>query len=295
MELSYHQVCTLNKADLLQDITLAEKIGFRHVELIAEKIHSYCMDFGEHNLYQLFSEHKIEVQAINGFQIYDSFMCENDNPQKRAELLEKVEFNCRIGQRIGAKALVINMPKNSFESGKPYEKKYDQIMRDSVQMLSCLCEIAQKYSIGIGVEIIGARRSSVRTVDQVTQLLKEVGYSNLGYVLDPYNLFSYDKTSTFDSVLGADVSRIFAVHINQAEKDLPIDMLCKENRCLCDHGVMNIAAYLQNLQTIGYTGPVSIEVFPKEYWQDDAEWIIRECYKTTRDFMNKHGFLQTAG
>ena len=220
-------------------------------------------------------------------------MCENDDLQKREALLKEVEFNCRIGQKIGAKALVINMPKNSFESGKPYEKEPEQILSDSTAILNCLCELAQKYGIGIGVEVIGSKRSSIRTVRQVNSLFKTVNYPNLGYVLDPYNLFTYDKTLTFDSILEADPTRIFAAHINQSEEDLPIHLLCKENRSLCDRGVMNIDRYMKNLQTIGYDGPVSIEVFPKDYWEDDAEWIVSECYKTTKAFMEKNGFIDT--
>jgi 2-keto-myo-inositol isomerase len=196
-------------------------------------------------------------------------------------------------QKIGAKALVINMPKNSFESGKPYEKEPEQILIDSTAILNCLCELAQKYGIGIGVEVIGSKRSSIRTVRQVNSLFKTVNYPNLGYVLDPYNLFTYDKTLTFDSILEADPTRIFAAHINQSEEDLPIHLLCKENRSLCDRGVMNIDRYMKNLQTIGYDGPVSIEVFPKDYWEDDAEWIVSECYKTTKAFMEKNGFIDT--
>ena len=184
--------------------------------------------------------------------------------------------------------------KNSFESGKPYEKEPEQILIDSTAILNCLCELAQKYGIGIGVEVIGSKRSSIRTVRQVNSLFKTVNYPNLGYVLDPYNLFTYDKTLTFDSILEADPTRIFAAHINQSEEDLPIHLLCKENRSLCDRGVMNIDRYMKNLQTIGYDGPVSIEVFPKDYWEDDAEWIVSECYKTTKAFMEMHGLLENA-
>ena len=191
MKLSYHQVCTLDKTNLLQDVLLAEKYGFCYMELIAVKLHEYLENHSEEDLCKLFSEHKIKVQAINGFEIYEGFMCENDDLQKREALLKEVEFNCRIGQKIGAKALVINMPKNSFESGKPYEKEPEQILIDSTAILNCLCELAQKYGIGIGVEVIGSKRSSIRTVRQVNSLFKTVNYPNLGYVLDPYNLFTY--------------------------------------------------------------------------------------------------------
>ena len=56
----------------------------------------------------------------------------------------------------------------------------------------------------------------------------------------------------------------------------------------------NKQRWCENLQTIGYDGPVSIEVFPKDYWKDDAEWIVSECYKTTKAFMEKNGFIDTA-
>lgn len=172
MKLSFHQVCTLDKTNLLQDVLLAEKYGFCYMELIAVKLHEYLGNHSEEDLCKLFSEHKIKV--------------------------------------------------------------------------------------------------------------------------DPYNLFTYDKTLTFDSILEADPTRIFAAHINQSEEDLPIHLLCKENRSLCDRGVMNIDRYMKNLQTIGYDGPVSIEVFPKDYWEDDAEWIVSECYKTTKAFMEMHGLLENA-
>ena len=98
------------------------------------------------------------------------------------------------------------MPKNSFESGKPYEKEPEQILSDSTAILNCLCELAQKYGIGIGVEVIGSKRSSIRTVRQVNSLFKTVNYPNLGYVLDPYNLFTYSLTAA-SLALGTDVVR----------------------------------------------------------------------------------------
>ena len=41
MKLSFHQVCTLDKTNLLQDVLLSEKYGFCYMELIAVKLHEY--------------------------------------------------------------------------------------------------------------------------------------------------------------------------------------------------------------------------------------------------------------
>ena len=83
---------------------------------------------------------------------------------------------------------------------------------------------------------------------------------------------------------------IFAVHINNAD-DVPLNEMGQDKRRFCDRGIVNLDSYLSNLKEIGYDGMVSIEVFRNEYYQKDAEFVISEAYRTTKECLERNGCI----
>jgi sugar phosphate isomerase/epimerase len=88
--------------------------------------------------------------------------------------------------------------------------------------------------------------------------------------------------STVDDLLMISGARMAIFHIN----DLPAAPLPVEqtdhDRVLVGDGVANLKRVLANLRTIGYTGPLSLELFNKTLWDQPPEEVARRGLERLR-------------
>jgi sugar phosphate isomerase/epimerase len=76
---------------------------------------------------------------------------------------------------------------------------------------------------------------------------------------------------------------IVNVHVNDAPAGIPVDEQIDNTRCLPgETGVLDIAAFLKILNTIGYDGPVTAEPFSKRVNEMPSE----EALKVTAESMH---------
>ena len=62
--------------------------------------------------------------------------------------------------------------------------------------------------------LVGAKKSSIRTVEEANEIIKAVNVDNLGFVFDTANLYMCGKLTNFDSMRIVDKEKIYEVHIN---------------------------------------------------------------------------------
>ena len=84
--------------------------------------------------------------------------------------------------------------------------------------------------------------------------------------MDTYHF--YAGGSSFEAIDRLDPKKLFILHINDAE-DLPKEQLNDSKRLYPGLGVLPIKEIKQRLDNIGYDGPVSVEIFRPEYWEQD--------------------------
>jgi sugar phosphate isomerase/epimerase len=90
----------------------------------------------------------------------------------------------------------------------------------------------------------------------------EIG-PNVGLLLDCWHW--YTSHGTVEDLRRLKPEQVVYVHVNDAPSGVPVDEQVDSVRCLPgETGVIDIAAFLQVLQSIGYDGPVTPEPFKKE-------------------------------
>lgn len=290
MKVSYNEACTLNNSDLENDLILADRAGFSHIELRLDKLKEYLERRTVEDLKYFFETHQIRPHALNGIYVYADFLSDRDDPQRAEKLMDDIKFGCEICRAIGSRDMIMVPPVYSEEENRVYTDPWDKILEDNVRIFTKMGEFTAQYGIRIGIEIVGAPRSSVRTVEQCNEILKAVDRPNVGYTLDAFNLYLYEKSNDFSAIQTADKDKIFVVHINGGE-DGPLEKLRQANRTFCNRGVMDVQNYLENISKTGYDGPVSIEFFRKDCWERPAWDVIKEAYETTKEVMQKTNTL----
>lgn len=286
MKVSYNEACTLHNSDLETDLRLAEEIGFSHIEMRLDKLQEYLRTHTLEDLKAFFQKSRIRPHAINGIYTYTEFLGEEDDPERAQALLADIKFCCEVCVAVGSKDLIMVPPIFQEAEERPYTDPWEKILRDNVRIFKKMADFVAPYGVRIGIEIVGAPRCSIRTIEQCNKVLQLVDKPNVGYTLDAFNLYLYSKNNDFSEIQNADASRIFVVHINGGEEGELKD-LRQSYRTFCDRGVMNVENYLQNLKSVGYDGPVSIEFFRKDCWERPARDVIQECYRTTKAVMQK--------
>ena len=283
MQLSYNEACTLKNSTLEEDMRLCEQVGFDYMELRLDTVRKYLETHPLQDLVNFFASSRVRPFALNGIYVHREFLRPEDQ-QRSMKLLDDIKFGCEICCAVGSDSVIMVPPLYMESENKHYEDSWQQIEEDNVRIFSTMSELLASYGLKIGIEIVGAPRCSIRTVQQCNIILDKVNAPNLGYTLDAFNLWLYNKDNSFQDVLETYPEKLFIVHVNGGE-DGRLEDLRQSYRTFVNRGVMPVANYVKNLQKVGFNGPISIEFFNEEFYRWTAEEVIREAYASTRELL----------
>ena len=275
---------------LEDDLRLCEQHGFDFIEIRMDMLRSYLTRHSLDDLKRFFAASRLKPHAMNAFYLYPELLGDRDDPVKRQMFMDELLLGCLAAREIGSRHAVVVAPLQRDPKGGPYRGTWDETYRECVRILRILSDIMGFYGINICFELVGFDRSGVRTIEQADAIIRAVDRDNVGFVFDSYNIHLYNKTNDYSIMKRVEPQKIFAVHINNAD-DVPMAEMGQDKRRLCDKGGVNLPGYLATLREIGYDGMVSIETFRPEYWTMNAEQVIGEAYRTTREVMAANGVL----
>lgn len=262
MKLALNGATTM-KADLATDIRAACAAGFDCLEIWAAKLRDFLKSNTTAELKRLFSKHNVEPYSINSIEritFRDS--------SGRATLLDECEKLCRIASEIACPYIVV------VPGLLPEGATRDDVIQESVQVLSELSRTAERYDVSLAFEFLGQPGCSVQTLDLADEIIKQVARPNVGLVIDSFHF--YAGGSTIDSINAIDPERLFIFHINDAE-DLPREQLEDRHRLLPGLGILPLEEITTALRRINYNRIASVEIFRPEYWELDPIELARDA------------------
>lgn len=271
MKLALNGATTMT-ADLETDIRAAAAAGYDLVELRSNKLYTYLENHTVDDLKAFLAETGIGVLSINTLE-HITWRSEEDYAAIKVECAKLCEISAAIGC-----PYVLSVP-GALRQGP---KTDEETIEESVRVLNELADIAEPYGIKIGFEFLGEAGNSVTTLDLGSKIVDLVGRESVGNVIDTYHF--YAGSSSFDALEDLDPSKLFIFHINDAE-DLPKDQLNDSKRLYPGLGVLPIAEMKATLDKIGYDGPVSVEIFRPEYWEQDPFEVAAKAKTATEEVL----------
>ena len=247
---------TTMTADLETDIRSAGAAGYDLVELRSNKLYDYLKTHTTADLKALLDEVGVGVLSINTLE-HITWRSQEDYAAIKDECAKLSEISAAIGC-----PYVLAVPGALRQGPKSEQETIDE----SVRVLNELADIAEPFGVRIGFEFLGEAGNSVQTLDLGSRIVDLVGRESVGNVMDTYHF--YAGGSSFDAIDRLDPRKLFILHINDAE-DLPKEQLNDSKRLYPGLGILPIKEIKQRLDNIGYDGPVSIEIFRPEYWDQD--------------------------
>ena len=244
------------KADLETDIRSAGAAGFDLVELRSNKLYDYLETRSTDDLKALLVESGVGVLSINTLE-HITWRSDEDYAAIKDECSRLSQISAAIGC-----PYVLAVP-GALRQGPKSEA---ETVEESVRVLNELADIAEPHGIKIGFEFLGEAGNSVQTLDLGSRIVDLVGRESVGNVMDTYHF--YAGGSSFEAIDRLDPKKLFILHINDAE-DLPKERLNDSKRLYPGLGILPLKEIKQRLDSIGYDGPVSVEIFRPEYWEED--------------------------
>jgi sugar phosphate isomerase/epimerase len=162
-----------------------------------------------------------------------------------------------------------------------------------VKRLKPAAEILRHHGIRLGLEYVAPktfwsskRYTFMHTMDEMLELCEAVG-PNTGLLVDSFHWFTAHES--VEHLKRLNNIQIVEAHINNAPK-LPADEQQDLTRTLPDETkTINLNAYLQTLQAVGYDGPVMVEPFSKALSKMSADDACAATAKSLKKVWKQAG------
>jgi sugar phosphate isomerase/epimerase len=161
--------------------------------------------------------------------------------------------------------------------------------------LRVCAEILAEHDCRLGLEFVGPRtlrqghqHEFISTMDGMLDLCQDIGTGNVGLLFDSFHW--YTSHGNTDDIARLSDALVVDVHINDGAAGRGPDEQVDNERALPgETGVIDLTAFLQGLQAIGYTGPVTPEPFSKKLRELSPEDAIRTTAEALLEVWEKAG------
>jgi sugar phosphate isomerase/epimerase len=144
---------------------------------------------------------------------------------------------------------------------------YLQNFRQHAMRLREVAKVLKDFQVRLGLEYVGPKTSwasrrypFIHTMAEMKDLISEIGVENVGFLLDSWHWWHAEDTAA--DILALTARDVVAVDLNDAPAGIPKDQQVDNRRELpCATGVIDLSAFLNALNQIGYDGPVRAEPF----------------------------------
>ncbi len=234
-----------------ESIELALSHGFKGMDLDAVDFFNASSRHGPAMARRLFDRARLKIGAWRLPVVWD----EGDELYQRE--LNRLAAIAKTAAEIGATPAITAIAPAS--DARPYHENFEFHRR----RLAELAEMLSHFGVRLGVEFVAAQSEPeprafqfINSLDQLVTLVNMISQTNLGIVLDLYQV--YVAANTLDDVKKLSPERIIAVYLSDAPADPPREELAANQRLLPgETNQIDSSLALTFLAELDYDGPVT--------------------------------------
>lgn len=265
LKLCFNEATCKQNSSVERDLELCGKYGYDYIELRLDMLKEYFKTHTIDDLKAFFAKSRLKPFAFNSIEDINF-----NTPAQWEKLVELFTFGCEVAQAIGNPYMIV-VP----TMGPDMDRKTEQeVFEDSVKVLNQLADIAEPYGVCCSFEPIGDRRWCCNSLRQAWEIVQAVNRDSVGLTVDCINFYMHDKCADLEYIRKIPKEKLFVYHINDCE-DLPLRVLDHCHRIMPGKGCIPVAEISKAVMDTGYGGPVCLELFRPEYWNMDAEEVIK--------------------
>jgi sugar phosphate isomerase/epimerase len=256
------------KLDLVELIEITAKSGYHAIEPWSSEIDRYVKNGGDpKDLAARIKDRGLRVEDVIAF-----FEWAVDDETRRKKGLEEAKRVMDLARQIGAKRIAAP-PAGATDQA-------DLNLFKVAERYRALLELGDKMDIVPQVEFWGFSRPLSR-LSEAALVAVESGHPKACVLADVYHLYKGGSSPEGLRLLSANALQV--VHFNDYPADPPRTSITDAARIYPGDGVAPLKKIVRILQEIGFKGVLSLELFNREYWKQDA----KEVAKTGLEKMKK--------
>jgi sugar phosphate isomerase/epimerase len=260
------------KLPLVKELEIAARAGYQGVEPWVAEIDEYVKTGGTlADLRKRIADLGLSVESVIGFA---QWVVDDDG--KRAAGLEEARRVMDMTVEIGGTRFAA--PPAGFS---------DKVQPDLPTIAAryrALLELGDKHGAVPQLELWGFA-PLLNKLSDVAYVAVAASHPSSSILLDSYHL--YKGGSDYESVRIVAGSAMQVFHINDYPAQPPRAEITDAHRVFPGDGVAPLATLFRNLRETGFRGMLSLEVFNREYWNQDPLYIARSGFEKTRAAVQK--------
>lgn len=243
------------KLPLVEEIEVAAKAGYSGIEPWIREIDEHVEKGGSlKDLRKCIADAGLAVESAIGFANWIV-----DDDAKRRQGLEAAKRDMDLVAQIGGSRIAAPPVGATGQS--------DLNLAAAAERYYALVETGKDIGVTPMIELWGFSKSLSR-IGEVAYVAIESGHPQALMLFDVYHI--YKGGSDFDGLKLLNGERIGAFHFNDYPADPPRDTIGDAHRVHCGDGVAPLTQIIRDLHATGFRGAISLELFNREYWQQDA-------------------------
>ena len=256
-----------NKVDILAGIEVASKAGYSGIEPWINELDRYTKAGGTlKDLKKRIADAGLKVESAIGFA---AFLHENDDERKKG--LEEAKRCMGLVHEIGGERLAAPPVGVTDKTGlDPFKL---------AERYHALCELGKAEGILPQLELWGFSKTLCR-MGEVAFVGIEAAHPQACFLLDVYHIFK--GGSDFEGLAMFAGGRMHNFHVNDYPADPPRAMITDAHRVYPGDGVAPLSKIFQTLYNAGYRGVLSLELFNRDYWKQDALEVAKTGLEKTK-------------
>jgi 2-keto-myo-inositol isomerase len=249
------------KLGIVKEIEIAAKAGYDAIEPWVDSLENYVKEGGTaKDLGQRFSDAGLTLESAIGFPEWIV-----DDEARRAQGLERAKREMDLVAQAGGKRLAAppagatELPKLDFGA--------------AVERYRALLQAGDEVGLVPQLELWGFSKNLHR-LGECLGVAMETGHPKACVLADVYHL--YKGGSDFHGIRLLGPEAIQVVHMNDYPAEPPRDKIDDSHRVYPGDGVAPIAEILRLLQRTGGRKVLSLELFSRQYWAQDALTVAKD-------------------
>jgi sugar phosphate isomerase/epimerase len=256
-----------HKLPLDEEIEVAAKAGWGGIEPWIRNIRRYVEGGGSlADLKKRIDDLGLTVVSAIGFTSWAV-----DDDAKRAEGLERFKEEMDLIAQLGGKHIAASPAGINRTPGVDLFKVAERYR--------ALLDLGRQRGVIPQLEIWGSAQT-LGTVGEAALVACQADHPDACLLLDAYHM--YKGGSGFECLKLLNGAKMHAFHVNDYPDDPPRDQINDSHRVYPGDGVCPLASVLGSLYETGFRGMLSLEVFNRDYWQQDVLEVAKTGLEKTK-------------
>ena len=196
MKTSYNEACARDCSTLEKDLALCEKAGFDYIEIRLDLLRGWLKEHTVEQLKEFFETHRLKPHAINAVYLHQG-MLPDETPDWDDPAMQDFKLACEVGSAIGSGYVIIVPP---LDPSGVFTGDVAAAEQECIRILKKLSALARPYGMKLCFELVGLRKSCVRSIEAADRIVRAVDEDNTGFVFDSYNIHLNGHCNDFSAI-----------------------------------------------------------------------------------------------